>query len=186
MLYPAELRARALESTTYGNRPNTASRFCQPYRQRNRRSSSIPLHRIRSRRPVPPTAGTRTTNGLRSSRQQSPGRKPTICRGRMPGGRERRTVRSSRPQSPGRKPTICRGRMLTQLHEPQAYYGSLWCGEPRKPVFVGRLPGHEWFMRRGARLARCRSARSGSRTRIATCRRASRQSQSARGHAPGS
>ena len=34
MLYPAELRARALESTTYGNPLNTASRFCQPNRLR--------------------------------------------------------------------------------------------------------------------------------------------------------
>ena len=39
-------------------------------------------------------------------------------------------------------------------------------------------------MRCGARPARCRSARSGSRTPIATYRRASPQSRSARGHAP--
>ena len=32
MLYPAELRARALESTTYGNPVNSAGRFCQPNR----------------------------------------------------------------------------------------------------------------------------------------------------------
>ena len=41
MLYPAELRARALESTTYGTAENTASRFCQPNRVRNRRRRLI-------------------------------------------------------------------------------------------------------------------------------------------------
>ena len=41
MLYPAELRAHALESTIYGKPVNTASRFCQPNRLRNRRWSPI-------------------------------------------------------------------------------------------------------------------------------------------------
>ena len=41
MLYPAELRARALESTTYGTTENTASRFCQPNRVRTRRRHPV-------------------------------------------------------------------------------------------------------------------------------------------------
>ena len=53
-LYPAELRARALESITYGTTEITASRFCQPNRVRNRRWRTIRTLQTCGRHVMPP------------------------------------------------------------------------------------------------------------------------------------
>ncbi len=115
-LYPAELRARPLESITYGTAENSASRFCQPNRVRDRRWRPIRAlrtcdrhvvllqlrrgvdHRRLGGRTSPAASNSSPTRGWRAAAP-------------IPTDATRNGVGSSRQASSGCRPTICAGRM---------------------------------------------------------------------------